>query len=68
MTTQETTRVCPTCMGKVVIEGVCEVSAEWNGIKTADQQQCTPDNICSGQICTPDNICPTCNGKGYVRE
>ena len=57
---------CPTCMGKTVIEGVCEVSAEWEGIKTAEQKVCTSDTICAGQLCTPDAICPTCNGKGYV--
>jgi len=58
---------CPTCMGKKIIGAVCEVSAEWEGIKNEDQEQvCTSDNICSGQLCTTDNICPTCNGKGYV--
>jgi hypothetical protein len=62
-----TREVCPTCMGKTVIEAVCEVSAEWEGIKNEDQEQvCTPDNICSGQLCTTDDICPTCNGKGFV--
>lgn len=68
MATQGAKReVCPTCMGKTVIEARCEVSPEWEGIKNEDQEQiCTPDNICSGQLCTTDNICPTCNGKGYV--
>lgn len=56
MITKETKKEqCPTCMGKKVIEGVCEVSGEWEGIKTED-----------GQVCTPDNACPTCKGKGYV--
>lgn len=67
MTTQEMSKdICPTCMGKTVIEGICEVSAEWEGIKTSDQKLCTADTICAGQLCTPDAICPTCNGKGYV--
>ena len=56
MTTQEAKREeCPTCMGKKIIEGRCEVSGEWENAKTAD-----------GQICTPDNTCPTCKGKGFV--
>lgn len=67
MTIPETTKhICPTCMGKKSIDGVCEVSAEWEGIKTPDQKDCTPDNACAGQLCTPSAICPTCNGKGYV--
>ena len=48
--------VCPTWMGKKVIDGVCETSSEWQG-KGDD-----------GQICTPTNTCPTCNGKGYVED
>ena len=61
--------VCPTCMGKKFIQAVCEVSPEWEGIKTEDQENiCTTDNICSGQLCTTDNTCPTCNGNGYVGE
>jgi hypothetical protein len=64
MTTQV---VCPNCLGKKVIEAICEVSPEWEGIKNEDQElNCTPDNICSGQICTTDNTCLVCNGKGYV--
>lgn len=67
MTNPKTTRnMCPTCMGKKSIDGVCEVSSEWEGIKTADQEPCTSDDACAGQLCTPDTKCPTCNGKGYV--
>jgi len=67
MTTQESGKtVCPTCMGKKVISGVCETSSEWEGIKTPDQQECGPDTNCSGQVCTPDTPCPTCGGKGCV--
>lgn len=47
---------CPTCMGKKVIDGICETSGEWRG-KTED-----------GQVCTPDQTCPTCKGKGYVNS
>lgn len=47
--------ICPTCMGKKVIEGECEVSPEFPKTKNDD-----------GQICTPANACPTCKGKGYV--
>lgn len=67
MVTQDAQReVCPTCMGKKVIEGICEVSGEWGGIKTEDGQACTPDDACAGQICTPTTTCPTCEGKGVV--
>jgi hypothetical protein len=47
---------CPTCQGKKIIEGVCEVSSEWRGSQSdlADDSQCTPDQVC-----------PTCKGKGY---
>ena len=45
---------CPTCMGKKVIDGVCETSSEWQGK--------SPD----GQMCTPDQKCPTCDGKGVI--
>jgi hypothetical protein len=54
MTKEIKKEVCPTCMGKKVIEGICETSSEWQGK--------TPD----GQVCTPDQKCPTCKGKGYV--
>jgi len=66
MITQGTRNTCPTCMGGIVIHGICEVRAEWEGIKTAEKELCTPNNIFAGQLCTPDAICPTCNGKGYV--
>jgi len=48
-------KTCPTCLGKKVIEGICETSSEWQG-RTQD-----------GQMCTPDQTCPTCQGKGYVK-
>lgn len=64
MTTQS---VCPNCLGKKVIEAICEVSPEWEGIKSEEQElNCTQDNVCSGQVCTTDNICLVCNGKGYI--
>jgi len=67
MITQETKKeVCPTCMGKSVIAGICEVSSEWEGIKTPEQEVCISDDSCPGQLCTPDAICPTCHGTGYV--
>jgi len=47
---------CPTCQGKKIIEGVCEVSQEWSG---------TLDGQADDMQCTPDQVCPTCNGKGY---
>lgn len=47
---------CPTCQGKKIIEGVCEVSSEWRG---SDQDQADDTQ------CTPDQVCPTCKGKGY---
>ena len=58
--------VCPTCMGKKVISGICETSSEWEGLKTPDQEGSTQDSNLSGQICTPDTQCPTCGGKGYI--
>lgn len=67
MNIQETKReTCPTCAGMTFIKGICEVSPEWEGIKTPDQEVCTSDDVCAGQLCTPDTICPTCNGKGFV--
>ncbi len=53
--TEEKKTPCPTCQGKKIIEGVCEVSQEWTG--TQDEQD--------DMQCTPDQVCPTCNGKGY---
>lgn len=47
---------CPTCQGKKIIEGVCEVSSEWRGSK---------DDLADDTQCTPDQVCPTCKGKGY---
>ena len=50
---------CPTCQGKKMIEGVCEVSQEWSG---------TQDETADDMQCTPDQVCPTCNGKGYEEQ
>lgn len=47
---------CPTCQGKKVIEGICEVSSEWRG---------TENGLADDTQCTPDQTCPTCEGKGY---
>lgn len=47
---------CPTCQGKKVIEGICEVSSEWRG---------SENGLADDTQCTPDETCPTCNGKGY---
>ena len=47
---------CPTCQGKKVIEGICEVSSEWRG---------TENGLADDTQCTPDQTCPTCQGKGY---
>ena len=49
---------CPTCQGKQIIEGVCEVSSEWRGSSS--------DDALDDSQCTPDQDCPTCQGKGYV--
>ena len=47
---------CPTCQGKKVIEGICEVSSEWRGPEK---------DLVDDTQCTPDQTCPTCKGKGY---
>ncbi len=47
---------CPTCQGKKVIKGICEVSSEWRGPE---------DELVDDTQCTPDQTCPTCKGKGY---
>ncbi len=57
---QKKSSTCPTCMGKGVIEGVCETSPEWSG---AANKQGDDD-----RVCTPDNKCPTCKGTGKVEE
>lgn len=54
---EETRTPCPTCQGKKIIEGVCEVSSEWVGTGS--------DESSDGLQCTPDQECPTCLGKGY---
>jgi len=40
---------CPTCQGKKIIEGVCEVSSEWRGTNDdlPDDTQCTPNQTLS---------------------
>ncbi len=56
---QQQSDSCPTCMGKGIIEGVCETSSEWDGSnKDGDD----------GRICTPDQPCPTCKGTGKVKK
>ncbi len=54
--TEKTRRPCPTCQGKKIIDGVCEVSSEWRG---------PSDDAMDDTQCTPDQECPTCHGKGY---
>ncbi|MFV0437095.1 MAG: hypothetical protein ACK5PS_06865 [Desulfopila sp.] len=54
---EETKNVCPTCQGKKIIEGVCEVSPEWRGTQN--------DDSLDDMQCTPDEVCPTCKGTGY---
>jgi len=56
MTQEAKKEACPTCMGKKVIDGICETSSEWKG-KNED-----------GQVCTPTQECPTCKGKGFVED
>lgn len=51
---------CPTCMGKGIIEGVCETSPEWDGSTDKDGND--------GRICTPDQQCPTCKGTGKAKQ
>jgi hypothetical protein len=58
--TQETKKVCPTCQGKKVIEGVCECNMEWRGTQKGDEwEDCQ---------CTPEQECATCSGTGFVDE
>jgi hypothetical protein len=54
---EEIRKPCPTCQGKKVIEGVCEVSSEWRGTQN--------DDLLDDMQCTPEEACPTCEGKGY---
>lgn len=69
MAASATNRItCPTCAGKKVIPGICEVSPEWEGIKTPEQEACSTQSLCPGQICTPETVCPTCGGKGFVKS
>lgn len=54
----EQQRVCPTCQGEKIIEGVCQSSSEWHG---------TGQDEFEGMHCTPDQECPTCQGTGYEK-
>jgi hypothetical protein len=56
---EQSKKVCPTCQGKKIIEGVCEVSSEWRGSQN--------DDILDDMQCTPDEKCPTCEGSGYEK-
>lgn len=53
---EENKKPCPTCQGKKIIEGVCEVSSEWRGTHN--------DDILDDEQCTPADKCPTCDGTG----
>jgi len=57
--TEEKRTPCPTCQGKKIIEGVCEVSSEWRG---------SNDQLSDDTQCTPDQTGPTCKGKGYEEK
>ena len=52
----EEKKVCPTCQGKGVIEGVCETIQEHAG---------TNEDLVDDMSCTPDQECPTCKGTGF---
>jgi len=56
--TDNNQKICPTCQGKKVIDGVCECSSEWRGTQNGDDwEDCQ---------CTPEQECPQCKGSGYV--
>lgn len=61
---------CPTCMGKGIIEGVCETSPEWDGLceTSPDWDGSTDKDDNDGRICTPDQQCPTCKGTGKAKR
>ncbi len=59
--TEEEKKVCPTCQGKKVIEGVCESSSEWSGAGGGGGE-----NFVDDMGCTPTEKCPTCNGTGLA--
>ncbi|MEN8135988.1 MAG: ankyrin [Thermodesulfobacteriota bacterium] len=51
-------KICPTCEGKKVVEGVCECNMEWRGTQQGDDwQDCQ---------CTPELPCKACSGTGFV--
>ncbi len=58
--TAEEKKVCPTCQGKKVIEGVCESSSEWSG---AGGGEIFVDDM--GY--TPTEKCPIYNGTGLAK-
>jgi len=57
---QDKKKVCPTCEGKKVIEGVCECSMEWRGTQG--------ENGWEDCQCTPEQECPTCHGTGFIKS
>jgi hypothetical protein len=56
---QENKKICPTCEGKKIIEGICECDMEWRGTKKEDEW-----DDCQ---CTPEQECPSCKGTGFVQ-
>ncbi len=51
-------KVCPQCLGKKVVPGVCNCASEWRGTQRGDEwEDCQ---------CTPEQECPTCQGTGYL--
>ena len=57
--TQKNMKICSTCKGKKVIEGICECAMEWRGTqKEDDWEDCQ---------CTPEQECPSCQGTGFVQ-
>jgi hypothetical protein len=57
--TQKNMKICSTCKGKKVIEGICECSMEWRGTQKEDNwEDCQ---------CTPEQECPSCQGTGFVQ-
>ncbi len=57
---EQAKKVCPTCQGKKVVEGICECSMEWRGNQGENEwEDCR---------CTPDQECVNCHGTGYVES